>query len=57
MKPAMEQVGILGEVTKVHSAVKQTKDSVEAENQGGTEDHLRDLNKSIGKIREYYRGK
>lgn len=56
-KPSMEKVGILGEVTKTHSAVKQLKDAVEAENQGSAEEQIMNINESMGAIREYYHGK
>lgn len=56
-KPSVEQMGILGSVTTTHSYVKQLKDSVEAESKGSAEEHIADLNESMGRIREYYRGK
>ncbi len=56
-KPSMEKVGILGEVTKTHSAVKQLKDAVEAENKGSAEEQIANINESMGTIREYYHGK
>ncbi len=57
LKPSMEQIGILGEVTKTHSAVKQLKDAVNAENKGAVENQIANLNESMGIIREYYKGK
>jgi hypothetical protein len=56
-KPGMEKVGILGEITKTHSAVKQLKDAVEAENKGSAEEQITNINESMGTIREYYHGK
>ena len=56
-KPSMEKVGILGEVTKAHTAVKQLKDAVDAENQGSAEEQITNMNESMGTIREYYKGK
>ncbi len=56
-KPALEQFGILGEVTKTHSFVNQLRDAVAAENKGAADDRVADLNASLGRIREYYRGK
>jgi hypothetical protein len=56
-KPSMEKVGILGEVTKTHTAVKQLKDAIEAENQGSAEEQITNINESLGTIREYYHGK
>ena len=56
-KPSMEKVGILGEITKTHSAVKQLKDAVEAENKGAAEEQIANINESMGIIREYYHGK
>lgn len=57
VKPAMEQFGIMGEVTKTHSYINQLRDAVAAENKGAATDRIEDLNKSMGRIREYYRGK
>lgn len=56
-KPSMEKVGILTEITKTHSAVKQLKDAVEAENKGAAEEQIANINESMGIIREYYQGK
>lgn len=56
-KPSVEQVGVLGSTTTTHSYVKQLKDSVDAESQGAAEEHIANLNESMGLIREYYRGK
>jgi hypothetical protein len=56
-KPTMEQIGILGAVTTSHAYVKQLKDAVNAESQGAAEEQVSNLNESLGKIREYYRGK
>jgi hypothetical protein len=56
-KPSMEKVGILGEITKTHSAIKQLKDAVEAENKGAAEEQITNINESMGTIREYYQGK
>ena len=57
LKPSMESIGILGEVTRTHSYIKQLKDAVNAENKGAVEAHIKSLNDSIGMIRNYYRGK
>lgn len=56
-KPAMEQVGVLGAVTTSHAHVKQLKDAVNAESQGAAEEQISNLNETLGKIREYYRGR
>ncbi len=56
-KPTMEQVGVLGAVTTSHAYVKQLKDAVNAESQGSAEEQVSNLNESLGKIREYYRGR
>ncbi len=56
-KPTMEQLGVLGQVTITHAHVKQLKDAVNAENQGSAEEQVTSLNESLGKIRDYYRGK
>ncbi|SCM80340.1 conserved exported hypothetical protein [uncultured Sporomusa sp.] len=57
VKPGMEQVGILGEITKTHSTVNQLKDSVNAENKGAFKEQLANINESMGYIREFFRGK
>lgn len=56
-KPTLEKIGILGEVTKTHSAVKQLKDAAEGENKGSAEEQIANINESMGAIREYYRSK
>lgn len=56
-KPTLEQVGILGEVTRTHALIKQLKDSVNAENKGSVDDNTANINESLGYIRNYYRGK
>lgn len=56
VKPSMEKVGILGELTKAHATVKQLKDAVNAENKGSAEEHLANLNESMGNIRLFYYG-
>ncbi|MDU4962121.1 MAG: hypothetical protein E6X17_15805 [Sporomusaceae bacterium] len=57
MKPSVESVGILGDVTRTHSYIRQLQDAVSAENPGAAEAHIQSLNDSIGSIRDYYRGK
>lgn len=57
IKPSLEQVGILGEITKTHSYVRQLRDAVGSENKNAAKEKLADLNKSVGQIREYYRGR
>lgn len=56
-KPSMESVGILGEVTRTHSYIKQLVDAVNAENSGASDSHIKSLNDSLGSIRQFYRGK
>ncbi|SDF25520.1 hypothetical protein SAMN05660235_00969 [Sporolituus thermophilus DSM 23256] len=56
-KPALEQIGILGEVTRTSSIIKQVKDAVNAENKGAVEEQLANLNESMGRIRDFYRGR
>lgn len=56
-KPSMEQFGILGAVTTTHSHVKQLKDAVNAENKGAVSEQVANLNESLGRIRDYYKGK
>lgn len=56
-KPTMEQIGILGELTKAHSTVKQLKDAVNAENKSAAEEQLANLNESMGRIRMFYYGR
>lgn len=57
VKPSVEQVGILAAVTTAHSQIKQLKDAVNAENKGAVVEQVTNLNESLGKIREFYRGK
>lgn len=57
VKPSMEKTGILGEITTAHSTVKQLKDAVNAENKGAVEDQIANMNESMSRIREFYRGK
>lgn len=57
VKPSMEQVGVLGEITRTHSTVNQLKDAVNAENKGAFQEHLANINDSMGRIREFFRGK
>jgi hypothetical protein len=56
-KPSLEKVGILGQLTKTHSLIKQLKDAVAAQNKGAIEDQLANINDSMARIRDYYRGK
>ncbi len=56
-KPSMEKVGILGEITKTHATINQMKDAVNGENKGAFEEQAANLNSSMGRIREFYRGK
>ncbi len=57
LKPSMEQVGILGEITKVHSTVTQIKDAVDAENKGSFMEQQANINESMGRVRNFFRGK
>lgn len=57
VKPSMEQVGILGEITKTHAIVNQMKDAINAENKGAFLEQEANINESMGKIREFFRGK
>jgi len=57
VKPSMEQIGILSEVTITHSNVKQMKDAVNAENKGAFDEILAKINDSMGRIREFFRGR
>ncbi len=57
VKPAMEQIGILDQITITHSNVNQMKDAVNAENKGAFEENLANLNESLGKIREFFYGR
>ena len=56
-KPSLESVGIFNKITTTHSIVKQMKDAVDAENKSSVEEHVANINESMGYIREYYRGK
>lgn len=57
VKPSMEQVGILGELTKTHSDIKQLKDAVNAENNASVKENLAKINESMGQIRQFYYGR
>jgi hypothetical protein len=57
VKPSMEQVGILGEITKTHAIVNQMKDAINAENKGAFLEQEANINESMGKIREFFKGK
>lgn len=57
VKPAMEQIGILSQITIAHSNVAQIKDAVNAENQGAFEENLANLNESLGRIRDFFYGR
>lgn len=56
-KPSLEQPGILGEVTKSHAYITQIKDAVNGENKDTAQEQITNLNESMGRIREYYKGK
>ncbi|QJW49264.1 DUF4363 family protein [bacterium BFN5] len=56
VKPSMEQIGILDQITIVHSNVNQIKDAVNAEDKGAFDENLANLNESLGKIREFFYG-
>lgn len=56
-KPALEQAGVLGEATKIHSRVNQLKSSVTAEAKASSEEHIASLNESMSILRQFYRGK
>lgn len=56
-KTSLEQPGILGEVTKSHAYITQIKDAVNGENKGTAQEQITNLNESMGRIREYYKGK
>lgn len=55
-KPSLEQIGILADVTRTHSLVKQMKDAVNAENKGAVDEHVANINESLGYIRNFYYG-
>jgi len=57
VKPSMEQVGILGELTKTHADIKQLKDAVSAENKASVKENLAKINESMGQIRQFYYGR
>lgn len=57
VKPSVESFGVLGEVTRTHSFIKQLKDAVNAENKDAAKSHIESLNDSLGMIRDHYRGK
>ena len=57
VKPSMEQIGVLGEITKTHATVNQLKDAINAENKGAFLEQQANINESMGRIREFFRGK
>lgn len=57
LKPSLEQMGILSEVTKAHSLINQIKGSVNAEDKGAYLEQSNKLNESMGHIRDFFRGK
>ncbi|SHI34434.1 hypothetical protein [Propionispora hippei] len=57
VKTSMESVGILDEIVKGHSAVTQMKDAVNGENKGAFDEQVANINYSMGRIRDFYRGK
>jgi hypothetical protein len=57
VKPSMEQVGVLGEITKTHAIVNQMKDAINAENKGAFLEQQATINESMARIREFFRGK
>ena len=57
VKPSMEQVGILGEITRTHATVNQMKDAITAENNGAFQEQQATINESMARIREFFRGK
>ncbi|MEG6585672.1 hypothetical protein [Dendrosporobacter sp. 1207_IL3150] len=57
VKPSMEQIGILDQITITHSNVNQIKDAVNAENKGAVDENIANLNESLGKIREFFYGR
>lgn len=57
VKPGMEKLGVLGEITRTHAIVNQMKDAVNAENKGAFQEQQANINESMGRIREFFRGK
>lgn len=57
VKPGMEKLGIMGQITRTHGLIKQMKDAVDAENKGAFEGLQANINESMGRIRDFYRGK
>lgn len=57
LKPNLEQVGILSEVTKAHTLINQIKGSVSAEDKGAYMDQSDKLNESMGHIRDFFRSR
>lgn len=56
-KPSLEETGVLGESTKIHSRINQLKNAVTAENKGASDEHIASLNESMSIMRQFYRGK
>lgn len=57
MKPSLEQVGVMSEITKIHSSIKQLKDAVNAENQAAVDEQLNKINQGISRVINFYRNK
>lgn len=56
-KSSMEQMGVLGELTKAHFLINQMKDAIDAENKDSFLEHLEEVNETLGGIRKFYYGK
>lgn len=57
VKTSMESIGIMGELVKTHSSINQMTDAVNAENKGAFEEQIANINDSMGRIRNFFRGK
>lgn len=56
VKTSFEKVGILNQVTETHSKISQLSDAVDAQDKSAVEGHIADINETMGRIREFYRG-
>jgi hypothetical protein len=56
-KPSLEQVGILGELTKAHGTILKLKDAIDAEDRNAFEEEKSKINESLIHIRQFYHGR
>jgi hypothetical protein len=55
-KPAMEQVGILSEVTETHSFINRLQDAIDAEDKDAALEIFSEINETLAKIHKFHCG-